>query len=262
MLRPLITLTTDFGRADHFVAVMKAVILSLCPKAAIVDISHETPAFDITEGAFILAEAYRWFPKKTIHVAVIDPGVGAARRPILLEAAGQYFLAPDNGLLTLVCRREKHRAREVASERFFLKPVSQTFHGRDVFAPCAAHLANGTPPGRFGKLINDHFRLFIPEPAQTGKRVWTGAVLKIDRFGNLITNFPFEEFQRISARPFEMAVGMEKVTRLARNYAEGATGEVFLIAGSSGYLEVAANQASAAKLLGCGVGAPAELTIW
>jgi hypothetical protein len=194
-------------------------------------------------------------------VVVIDPGVGTSRRPILVEAAGQRFVAPDNGVLSMIYALERHKVRSITAEKYFLKPVSQTFHGRDIFSPAGAHLAKGIAPARMGKAITDYMRLHFEKPVRTARRGWTGAVLKIDRFGNLITNFLADEFPDLEKRPFEISVGLETVGRLARNYAECGPGELFVIAGSSGYLEVSSNQASAAKLLGCGVGAPVELRI-
>src|SRR5712692_8673996 len=259
MRRPIITLTTDFGLADHYAGTMKGVILGICRAAEIVDISHEVGAFGVTEGAFLVAQAFRYFPRGTVHVVVIDPGVGTSRRPILVEAAGQRFVAPDNGVLSMIFEREKHKVRWVTAQKYFLKSVSRTFHGRDIFAPVGAHLARGVAPAKMGKLITDYLRLHFERPVRTARRAWTGAVLKIDRFGNLITNFPAEEFQELNRRPFQLSIGLETVSRLARNYAESGPGELFVIVGSSGYLEVSACQASAAKLLGCGVGAPVEL---
>jgi S-adenosylmethionine hydrolase len=261
MRRPVITLTTDFGLSDHFVGTMKGVSLSICREAEIVDISHQVSAFAVTEGAFVLAQAYRYFPRGTVHVVVIDPGVGTSRRPILMQAAGQYFVAPDNGVLSMICAREKHKVRAITTEKYFLKPVSRTFHGRDIFAPVAAHIAKGVPATRMGKPVDDYLRLNFEKPIRTARRGWTGAILKIDHFGNLITNFPADDFPDLRERPFEMSVGLQKVSQFAENYAERGPGELFLIVGSSGYLEVSASQASAAKLLGCGVGAPVELRI-
>lgn len=262
MPRRIVTLTTDFGLSDPFVGIMKGVILGLCPAAELVDLSHQIDPFEIPEGAFVLAQAYRYFPAKTVHLVVVDPGVGTSRRPLLVEAAGQYFVAPDNGVLSMLYSREKHKVRAVTAEKFFLRPVSQTFHGRDVFAPVAARLAAGVPPARFGKLIADYLRQDFETPPRTGKRAWSGTVLKIDRFGNLITNFRLSDFEAILTRPFRLAAGAETVTRLARSYAECGYGELFLIEGSSGFLEVASCQASAAKRLGCGVGAPVELSVY
>ena len=141
MTRPILTLTTDFGLTDHFVGTMKGVILGICPAAQIVDISHGVTPFEIAEGAYLIAQAWRYFPKKTVHVVVVDPGVGSARRPILVEAGGQYFLGPDNGVLSMVYLHEKCKVRHIVNEEYFRHPVSRTFHGRDIFAPVGAHLA-------------------------------------------------------------------------------------------------------------------------
>jgi S-adenosylmethionine hydrolase len=259
---PLVTLTTDFGLSDHYAGVMKGVIFSICPQATIVDISHDVSAYEISEAAYTVAQAYRWFPKKTVHVVVIDPGVGTSRRPILVQAAGQYFVAPDNGVLSMIYSREKHAVRVISAERYFLKPLSQTFHGRDIFAPVAARVAAGLPASQLGKIIQDYLRLTFEKPEQTGKRMWSGRILKIDRFGNMITNFSTADFPNLATGNFEMALGPHHVTVLALNYTETSPGELFLIAGSGGHLEVSARQASAAKISGCAVGAPADLTIW
>ena len=262
MPAPLITLTTDFGLADHYVGVMKGVILSICPRARIVDISHGVSAYEIAEAAFTLSQAYHYFPRGAVHVVVVDPGVGTSRRPILAQAAGQYFIAPDNGVLSMMYAREKHKVRAISSTRYFLQPVSNTFHGRDIFAPVAAHLAGGIMPARLGKLIDDYLRLDFDKPARTGRRAWTGAILKVDRFGNLVTNFSVADFPDLDKRAFEMAVGSQRINAFARHYAERGPGEAFLIVGSAGYYEVSVGQASAAKLLGCGAGAPLELTLF
>ena len=261
MPAPLITLTTDFGQSDHYVGAMKGVILSICPRARIVDISHGVGAFEIAEAAFTLSQAYRYFPRGAVHVVVVDPGVGTSRRPILAQAAGQYFIAPDNGVLSMIYAREKHRVRAISSVRYFLRPVSNTFNGRDIFAPVAAHLAGGIAPARFGKPIADYLRLDFDKPARTGRRAWTGAILKVDRFGNLVTNFSVEEFPDLDKRAFEMAVGPQRINVFARHYAERGPGEAFLILGSAGYYEISVSQSSAAKLLGCAAGAPLELTL-
>ncbi len=262
MPAPIITLTTDFGLTDHFTGVMKGVILAIAPAARIVDITHQVAPYEITDGAFVIAQAYRYFPKRTIHVIVVDPGVGTSRRPILAEMAGQYFIAPDNGVLSMIFSREKARVRHITNERYFLEPVSRTFHGRDVFAPTAAHLARGIKPAQFGKIIDDHLRLTFEKPVRTGKRAWTGSVLKVDRFGNLITNLHIKEFPDVRSRRFGLNIGLQTVTRLALTFGECAPGELFVVEGSSGYLEVACNQASAAKALGCGTGSPVELMLY
>jgi S-adenosyl-L-methionine hydrolase (adenosine-forming) len=255
MRQPIVTLTTDFGLAGHFAAAMKGVILRIEPRARIVDISHEITPYAISEAGFAVAQVYRYFPKGTIHVAVVDPGVGTSRRPLLVEAAGQYFVAPDNALLSMVYSREKHKVRAVTASKFFLKPVSGTFHGRDVFAPVAAHLARGVRPPQFGNLISDYVRSWFSEPVQTGKGTWRGAVLAVDSFGNLITNFPVAQFPELT-----LTAGKREVTRRVDSYAEGAPGELIVIAGSSGYYEIACNQSSAAQRTGCAAGAEVKLS--
>jgi S-adenosylmethionine hydrolase len=261
MAQPILTLTTDFGAADHYVGTMKGVILGICPRARIVDISHEVKPYQIAEGAYLVAQAYRYFPAKTVHVVVVDPGVGSARRPILIEAAKQYFIAPDNGVLSMVYTSEKHKARLISAERYFRQPVSRTFHGRDIFAPVAAHIAAGVPAARVGKLIHDHLKCSSWKPQRTGKRTWTGQVLHIDRFGNIVTSFEAAAFPDLEMRDFVLHLGPCEVTVLAHSYAECGPSELFAIAGSSGYLEVSVNQASAAKMVGCETGAPVELTV-
>jgi S-adenosylmethionine hydrolase len=255
---PIITLTTDFGTRDHFVAAMKGVILSIAPKATIVDITHEIAPFAIAEAAFTIAEAWRWFPKKSIHVAVVDPGVGSTRRPILVESGGHYFIGPDNGILP---RDGKAKIRQLKAVKYFSKETSQTFHGRDVFAPAAAHLAAGIRPSALGPLIADSIRSTTDQPTRTGTRTWSGTVLKVDRFGNLITNFHIAEFPDLIRRPIDILAGIHQVDYLVRSYAEATPGEAVAIIGSSGYLEIVVNQDSAAKLLGCGAGSPIELRI-
>ncbi len=160
-----------------------------------------------------------------MHVVVVDPGVGTSRRPILAQAAGQYFIAPDNGVLSMIYARAKHKVRAMANARYFLQPVSNTFHGRDIFAPVAAHLAGGVAAARFGKLIGDYLRLDFDKPARTGRRTWTGAILKVDRFGNIVTNFSVEDFPDLDKGSFEMAAGPQRISVLARTYAEGAAGK-------------------------------------
>ena len=237
-------------------------MLGICPEARIVDITHECRAFDISEAAFTIAQAYPHFPAGTIHVVVVDPGVGTLRRPIVVEAAGQVFVGPDNGVFAFILSEGKPKVRAVSNAKYFLAAVSQTFHGRDVFAPVAAHLAEGIPPARMGKTIEDYLRPHSLKPQRTARRGWTGTVLKVDRFGNLITNLLISEFPRVLEGPFEMTVGLRTVNRLAANYQQFGSGEVFAIVGSSGYLEVSVGQASAAKVLGVAAGAPIELTIF
>jgi S-adenosylmethionine hydrolase len=262
MLRGPITLTTDFGTCDHFVGTMKGVILRIAPRVRIVDITHEIAPHDLNEAAFVIAQAWRFFPKGTIHVVVVDPGVGSARRPILCEAEGQFFIAPDNGVLSMIYDASRHKVRVLSNEKMFLKEVSKTFHGRDVFAPAAAYLAKGLAPAKFGLPIPDPVRNFLLKPTRLSRHDWSGVVLKTDRFGNLITNFHVDDFPDLPTLPFELRAGLERITRLAGTYAENVPGELFAIIGSSGYVEVVVNQGSAAKTLGVGTGSPVELEIF
>jgi S-adenosyl-L-methionine hydrolase (adenosine-forming) len=262
MANRLITFTTDFGLSDHFVGVMKGVVAGVTPAARVIDISHDVAPYNVTEAAFIIAEAWPYFPKRTIHVVVVDPGVGSARRPILAEAGGQFFVAPDNGVLSMVFDAAPHKVRVISNPRFMRRDISRTFHGRDIFAPAAAHLAKGAQAAAFGKLIHDYNRIAMTRPVLTGKNTWRGTILRIDHFGNLITNFEAHEFAGINARPFEMRAGAQRIHRLALTYPETEVGDLFVIVGSSGYLEIAANQTSAASLLGCSAGAPIELNLY
>jgi S-adenosyl-L-methionine hydrolase (adenosine-forming) len=258
---PIITLTTDFGSADHFVGTMKGVILGIAPRANIVDITHQVAPYNVSEAAFTIAQAWPYFPKGTIHVVVVDPGVGSARRAILAQAGGQYFVAPDNGVLSMICETPRHQVRIIANAKLMGKEVSRTFHGRDVFAPAAAHLAAGVAPARFGKTIDDYVRASFVKPHKSSRGYWIGVVLKADHFGNLVTNFHIDNFPDIKTNPIELRAARERIHRLALTYSETEIGEVFAIVGSSGYIEIAANQASAAKILGCGAGAEVALEI-
>jgi S-adenosylmethionine hydrolase len=264
-LYPVITLMTDFGLRDHYVAAMKGVILSICPYAKIVDVTHQVSSYEVSEAAFLLSQTWACFPKRTVHVVVVDPGVGSMRRPILAEVEGHRFIAPDNGVLTPVLTREGCKVRHITAEKFFRHPVSQTFHGRDIFAPVAAHLSlagvMGVASAKFGPLIENHLRLTFERPNRTARRGWTGAILHVDHFGNIVTNIPIAEFPQIQQQPFEVTIGFRTVEKLASSYAEMKSGELFAIVGSSGYLEISANQDSAARILGCETGAPVEIRL-
>jgi hypothetical protein len=262
MTNRLITFTTDFGLSDHFVGTMKGVVAGIAPQARVIDISHNIAPYNVHEGAFVIAEAWPYFPKGTIHVVVVDPGVGSSRRPILAEAGGHFFIAPDNGVLSLVFDAVKHKVRVISNSKFMRREISRTFHGRDIFAPAAAHLAKGAKPAASGKVIHDYVRCWSDKPAPKGDGSWRGAILKVDRFGNLITNFAARDFAAIAARPFEMRAGAKHIRRLALTYAETEVGDLFVIVGSAGYLEIAANQASAAELVGCSAGASVELDLY
>jgi S-adenosyl-L-methionine hydrolase (adenosine-forming) len=248
MSQPILTLTTDFGLADHYVGAMKGVILGICPRAQIVDISHQVTPFAIAEGAYLVAQAYACFPKRTIHVAVVDPGVGSKRRAILLEAAGQYFVGPDNGVFSIVMAREKHKSRAISNERFFRHPVSRTFHGRDVFAPVGAHLAAGVPAARMGKIVPGAVQADLERPQ----------ALHIDRFGNVVTNLRSADLE---GKRISLEIGRTKISAVASHYAEMAPGRLFLIEGSSGFIEVSMNCGSAAERVGCRAGATIQVKL-
>jgi len=261
--RPIITLTSDFGINDHFVGAMKGVILDIVPEAAIVDISHAVQAFDVLDGAIAISQAYSYFPNGTVHVVVVDPGVGSARRPIIASSDAYHFVAPDNGVLSMVyAREERMHVRHVTSEHYFRQPVSNTFHGRDVFAPVAAYLAKQVDSHKFGDEIDDYVRFAAPKPKAAGDNRIRAVVLKVDRFGNLITNVKPEDVPGLfagTAGAFKIVVGSKEVTAIRTNYADGAPGELFGILGSMGYLEIASNRAPAAQLSGANKGS--EVTI-
>ncbi len=259
--RRLITLTTDFGLVDHFVGAMKGVIAGIAPEARVIDITHEITPYNTLEGAFVIAQAAPYFPKGTIHVVVVDPGVGSERRAILVEAGGQLFVAPDNGVLSMIFARGPHKVRAISNPKLALKSISRTFHGRDVFAPAAAHLARAVKPAEFGKTIRDYVRMDAVEPREIAPNAWRGTILKADRFGNLITNLHIDEFFAIKSNPFVLRAGGAQIRRLALTFADTAPGELAVVVGSAGYLEIIANQASAAKEMGCGAGAPVEIEI-
>jgi S-adenosylmethionine hydrolase len=229
---------------------MKGVILGICPNAQIVDISHQVSSYAIGEGAFTIAQAYRYFPAGTVHVVVVDPGVGSARRPIVVEAAEQRFVGPDNGVFGMIFAREEHTVRLIQNRQYFREPVSHTFHGRDIFAPVAAHLAAGVASSLIGEILTAYVRPPFENPRKRDPRTWEGEILKVDRFGNVITNFLADDFPALE----ELTVGQAKARRLVRNYAEAPEGELVVIAGSSGYLEVSLNQGSAAEKIGCRAG--------
>jgi len=257
-----ITLTTDFGTSDHFVGVMKGVIAGISPSARVIDITHEITPYEILEGAFVIAQAWRHFPKSSIHVVIVDPGVGSARRPILVEAGGHCFIAPDNGVLTMIYDAAKPKVREISNPKLMAREISRTFHGRDIFAPAAAHLAERATRSRFGPLIDDYVRIEGTQPFLTPPNVWHGQILKVDRFGNLITNFHFDHLPGMATERFELRVGTHRIRRRARTFSEVALGEVAAIVGSSGYLEIVVNQRSAAQILGCGARSPVELEVY
>ena len=245
---------------------MKGVILDLAPDAQIIDINHSVQPFDVLDGALTISQAYSYYPSGTVHMVTVDPGVGTARRPILLTGDRHQFIAPDNGVLSLIYDREERLSvRHITAEHYFLQPRSNTFHARDIFSPVAAYLAKGVEPDRFGDEITDFVRFAAPRPKPIDERTLRGVVLKIDRFGNLITNITPEDLPALfQAQPpaFKITVGSKgQATRMCTNYAEGTPGEVFGILGSMGFLEIAANRGSAFQLLGAGKGSEVNVVV-
>jgi len=257
----IITLLTDFGTTDHFVGVMKGVIAGIAPRTRVIDVGHEAPAYGVRTARFLLSQSWQWFPSGTVHVVVVDPGVGAARRGLVVEASGNFFVGPDNGVLSDPIQIKGAKVRHISNRKLFLDTVSSTFHGRDVFAPVAARLAAGLPAARVGPLVRDAHIVTTDGPVRTGKRHWQGEVAHVDRFGNLITNLPLADFPEIRTRGFILRAGFETLTFLQPNYAAGAPGEPILVHGSSGCLEIAVNQGDAARKLGLAAGSPVELEI-
>ena len=248
---PVITLTTDFGVEDPYVGMMKAVILSIAPDVRIVDLTHGIGSHDVAEAALVIGSSHAYFPRGAIHVVVVDPGVGSSRRPLLVATEQAYFVAPDNGVLSEIYAASPRMAcLELTGARFFRHPVSQTFHGRDVFAPVAAWLSRGVEPERFGSPVENRVALRLPEVRQSGRHGLAGTVLRVDKFGNLITNLRAESYrERLQAGKFMLSIGGYRVHRLCRSYREVEGPEPFVIWGSLGLLEISCNQASAAKRL-------------
>jgi S-adenosyl-L-methionine hydrolase (adenosine-forming) len=258
---PIITLTTDFGLDDHLVGTMKGVILKINPEARIVDITHSVAAYDVLDGALTIAQAYPYYPARTIHVVVVDPGVGTERRPILLAAAEQYFIAPDNGVLSLVFDREPASiVRHITARHYFLEPAGRTFHGRDIFSPVAAWLSKTWQPESLGEEIADYARLSLPLPQAEGNLV-KGVILRADHFGNLLTNLTPENVPRLRAPAarFKMRAGTAEITRRTETFAEGSPNDLALVLGSSGFYEIFINRGDAARKLSLGRGSPITL---
>jgi S-adenosylmethionine hydrolase len=248
----IITLTTDFGLRDPYAAEMKAAIIGICPTATIIDVTHEIDKFNIRMGAYVLASAAPYFPKDTIHVAVVDPGVGTKRRAILIKTKQSFFVGPDNGLLLLAAERQGIECvYESTNLRFMLPKVSSTFHGRDVFAPAAAHLANGAKPGEFGPEIRDVEKPSFAKAAERNGSL-VGEVLHVDGFGNIITNITAEELARRGVRDWlKITLPTAQMRlRFCKAYGENKPREPLALIGSHGYLELSVNQGSAFERFG------------
>jgi S-adenosylmethionine hydrolase len=255
----VITLTTDFGTADGYVGAMKGVILSLAPSATVVDISHDVAPHDVRHGARVLAAAVPFFPSGTIHVAVVDPGVGSARRGIAVQTARAVFVGPDNGLFTPFLH-ERVACFDLTNPETYRDTVSATFHGRDIFAPVAAHLANGMPLSELGPAVDDPLSLPMPEPERLPDGQVRAEVVHVDRFGNLVTNLKLAQWDKADEEPsgIRVVVGSESLA-LHRTYADVAPGTLIALVGSDGYLELAVSEGKAAERLGMGVGVNVEV---
>lgn len=257
--KQVVTLTTDFGTSDHFVGVMKGVIHNINPEVELVDLCHDVNSYDVFDAAFTLAQSYRYFPSDTIHLVVIDPGVGTARRPILARTMEYKFVAPDNGVLSLIYEREESiEVRHITSDHYFLNPVSNTFHARDIFSPVVGWLSKGVEVDKFGDPITDYAKFASPKAKQVNESLIKGVTIKVDKFGNIITNItPQDVPQLFSDNPpaFKIIINQQEVTKLNLAYSMGKPSEIFAIVGSSGFLEICTNRGSAAKSLNVARGA-------
>lgn len=249
MPSPIITLTTDFGLADHYAGVMKGVILGLCPQARIVDLTHQLPPQQVIAAAWTILDSANYFPKNTIHLAVVDPGVGTERRPIALRARGQFFVGPDNGVFSPFLPPDKAVVLNRPAKH--LPRVSDTFHGRDIFAPAAARLARGEPLEELGDEISDPVAIALPQPKQEGREL-VGEVVAVDRFGNLLTNLPAAMIPDGAKAAVE--VGECLISGVRRTYGEAKAGELIALIGSADRLEIARVNGSAQVRLKARVG--------
>ena len=245
----VITLTTDFGLNDYFAGVMKGVIFSINPDVKIVDITHAVSPFNVKEGAFLINDFYSYFPSKTVHLIVVDPGVGSRRRPIIAKTKKYFFVAPDNGILSYIYKKENDsEVYEIANSDYFIKPVSQTFHGRDIFAPVAAHISKGVSCNKFGERIDDFTCITLNEPV-IKKNIIIGEIVCIDRFGNLITNIARDNFEssllQSKGKKLEIKINNIRIRNISDSYASGTKNTLGAIWGSHGYLELFLSEANA-----------------
>jgi len=250
--QPTITLITDFGTQDGYVGVMKGIIAGINPSANIIDISNTIEAQNIFQAAYVLNSSYKYFPKGTIHIVIVDPGVGSERKILCLKTADYFFLAPDNGVLSFIAAIEKsHSVLEVTNKEFFLPEISNTFHGRDIFAPVAAHLSKGINHKKLGNTIEEIQKIDLPKPIRSTDGVLTGEVIYVDSFGNLITNITGKIINRIKVKSRKLAIvaGEKKIHKLSNSYTDVKDKEVLAIIGSTGFLEISVNQGSAKDVL-------------
>ena len=262
MARPVVAFLSDFGTRDHYAGTLKAVVLSVCPDANLVDIGHEIPAHDVLAGALELAACYRYFPPGTIFLVVVDPGVGSSRRGIAAECGDYRFVAPDNGVLSAVFRETSPRkVIELTERKYALPTVSRTFEGRDRFAPAAGWLAKGTALVSMGKSISNYQVLDLPRPVVMAESI-TGEIVRVDRFGNLITNIDRRTLEQFAgSRPIGITIGGREIARIVATYAEAPAGELCALFGSTDHLEIAVNAGDAARELSLGRGARAQVRL-
>lgn len=265
MRMQIITILTDFGMEDYFAGTLKGVMLTRNPNLVIVDITHTIPPHDVRAGAFTLGAFYPYFPPGSIHLAVVDPGVGSDRRPLLVEAGGHLFVGPDNGLFSLILDRDPAaRLRHVTSSEYFLPARSSTFHGRDVFAPVCAALSLGVAPERFGPIVTDPIRIQFTRVEVAPDGTMLGSIIHVDHFGNCVTNFAWDQIRAQSGgRSVRLQVREFAIDRLVTHYGEASDRplEPFLIAGSAGFLEISLWCSSAARALNLAAGEPVRLLI-
>lgn len=250
--RPVITLTTDFGTRDGYVGVMKGVITKINPSVKIIDISNNIESQNIFQAAYVLCTSYAYFPKGTIHIVVVDPGVGSSRKILCLKTKDYLFLAPDNGALSfIIAREESPSIREITNKELFLPEVSNTFHGRDIFAPTAAHLSKGFNYKGLGKRVSKVKEIDLPKPIRSTGGVLKGEIIYVDGFGNLITNINKEIIKRLREKSGNLVIGVgrKKINKISNSYTEVGENEVLAIFGSSGYLEISVNKGSARDVL-------------
>jgi S-adenosyl-L-methionine hydrolase (adenosine-forming) len=264
---PIITLMTDFGIKDGNVGVMKGVIWNICPEARIADLSHMVGAQNISEAALVLARSAPYFPKDTVHVVVVDPGVGTKRRPMAARIGDWYYVGPDNGTITLLLERAKQEKWEcefveLNQPQYWLQNVSFVFHGRDIFSPAAAHLASGVPLGQLGTVISDPVLINLPKPEQTEKG-WRGEVIHLDHFGNIASNIRVENLEKAIQQKEQIHVILNKmvIKGMVDTFGERPAGEVIALFGSTGNLIVSVVNGNAATTLGVKVGEPIEVII-
>ena len=254
---PIITLTTDFGNVDGYVGIVKGVILSICETAKIIDISHDIPAWNINAAAWVLGNSQPYFPKGTIHLGVVDPGVGSKRRPILIESKGQVFIGPDNGIFSLIVQDDSEaKSYELTESKYWMPEVSHSFHARDLFAPVSAHFASGVSADKLGQSIGADTLVYLPsrELRIKPKRV-EGSVAYVDRFGNLITNIKKDNVRNAAL----CQVGKRSIGRIGQSYSWAEQGAPIAFIGSHGFLEIAVSQGRADEKLDAGVNTPVIL---